>query len=298
MKELPAEKGFLAIPEPELCSFKNSTYVIQQVPYEYTSSYLKGSANGPAAIISASHFVEFYDEELDQETCREAGICTLDAMTLGNYRDKNAVDKIAEETTSLIQEGKFVISLGAEHTVTAGFVKAHSSCYKDICVLQIDAHSDLRTEYHGNPYSHASVMSRIHDMNIPLVQVGIRAQCREEAELIRSSPSIRTFYAHYIRSAADWMEEAVNALDENVYITIDADGFDPSVIPAVGTAEPNGLFWMETLSFLKKVFMKKNVIGFDIVECAPVEGSILSEYTLAKLLYRMIGYNEKFKSEK
>jgi agmatinase len=290
MKTLSSENCFLAIPEPELCDYAKSSVVIQQVPYEHTSSYLQGSAKGPRAIVDASHFVEFYDEELDEETYKRCGIATLEPMDFGDRVDAGAIQQIESETEKLIRDGKFVVSIGAEHTVTLGFVKAHSKKYKNLSVLQIDAHSDLRASYHGNPYSHASVMARIHDLEISLTQIGIRAQCKEEADMIKSSSNIHTFYAHQIRNQPAWMEEAVSTLTENVYLTIDADGFDPSVIPAVGTAEPNGLFWVETLMFLKKVFASKNVVGFDVVECAPVEGQILSEYTLAKLIYRLIGY--------
>ena len=138
-------------------------------------------------------------------------------------------------------------------------------------------------------------MARIYDQGINLVQIGIRAQCKEEADLIKSSDKIHTYYAHTIRKDASWMQKALADLTDNVYLTIDADGFDPSIMPAVGTAEPNGLFWVETLEFLRKVFQQKNVVGFDVVECAPMEGSILSEYTLAKLVYRLIGYKENGK---
>jgi agmatinase len=183
-----------------------------------------------------------------------------------------------------------VVSLGAEHTVTYGFVKAFAKKFSNLTVLQIDAHSDLRQSYHNNIYSHASVMKRIHDMGINLVQIGIRAQCKEEAQLIKSSDIIHTFYSHYIRNSDKWMDEALNCLTENVYLTIDADGFDPAIMPAVGTAEPRGLFWGETMEFMRKVISKKNIVGFDVVECAPIKGSIISEYTLAKLIYRLIGY--------
>ena len=278
-------------PEAELCSYEKSKFVIQQVPYEHTSSYLEGSAKGPAAIVSASHFVEFYDEELDKETYKSCGIATLEAIDFKDKVDADAIALIESETDKLIKDGKYVVSIGAEHTVTLGFVKAHAKKYKNLTVLQIDAHSDLRSSYHDNIYSHASVMARIHDLKIPLVQIGIRAQCKEESDLIKSSDIIHTFYAHNIRKSKKWMEEAIDKLSDNVYLTIDADGFDPAVIPAVGTAEPNGLFWVETLNFLKQVFEKKNVVGFDVVECAPMEGTILSEYTLAKLIYRLIGYS-------
>lgn len=290
MKVLSNEEAFLAIPESSLCDYKNSKFVIQQVPYEHTSSYLEGSAKGPAAIVSASHFVEFYDEELDTETYKKCGISTLAAIDFNDKVDADAIDLIEQETKQLIQDGKYVVSLGAEHTVTLGFVKAHAAKYPDLTVLQIDAHSDLRSTYHDNPYSHASVMARIHDLDIRLVQIGIRAQCKEESDLIKSANNIHTFYAHHIRKNVNWMTDAISKMGDHVYLTIDADGFDPAVIPAVGTAEPNGLFWVETLEFLRRVFKEKKVVGFDVVECAPMEGSILSEYTLAKLVYRLIGY--------
>lgn len=290
MKSLPADKAFLAIPDESLASYENARYIIQQVPYEYTSSYLEGSAKGPAAIVSASHFVEFYDEELDCETYLKGGIATMEEMIFALNVDEDAMAFIDEETSKHIEAGKYVVSLGAEHTVTNGFVRAHKRKYPEMAVLQIDAHSDLRESYNDNIYSHASVMKRVHDMKVPLVQIGIRAQCKEESDLIKSSEIINTFYAHQIRKDSKWMDKAIACLPQHVYLTIDADGFDPSIMPAVGTAEPNGLFWSETLEFLRRVFAEKDVIGFDVLECAPMEGSILSEYTLAKLVYRLIGY--------
>jgi agmatinase len=269
MKVLSNDKAFLAMPEQELCSYEKSRFIIQQVPYEHTSSYVAGSAKGPAA---------------------------LEEMQFGNKVDADAVALIENETDKLINDGKFVISIGAEHTVTNGFVKSHLKKYKDLCVLQIDAHSDLRESYHDNIYSHASVMARIHEMKVPLTQIGIRAQCKEEADLIKSSGNIHTFYAHQIRNPkfeirnSNWMDEAIATLGQNVYLTIDADGFDPSVMPCVGTAEPNGLYWDETVTFLSKVIQQRNVVGFDIVEIAPKKGEILTQYNCAKLLYRLTGY--------
>lgn len=290
MKALDTESNFLGIEDPALYEYENARFVIQSAPYEHTSSYLQGSAKGPGAIIEASHFVEFYDEELDQESFRMGGIATLPPIDFTGKFDADAIAAIEKATDKLINDGKFVISLGAEHTVTLGFVKSHAKKYGNISVLQIDAHSDLRFSYHDNIYSHASVMARVHELDLNLVQIGIRAQCKEEADLIKSSSNIHTFYAHQIRRDPNWMEEAIAALGDDVYITIDADGFDPAVIPCVGTAEPNGLFWNETVEFLQKVIQKRNVVGFDVVEVAPAEGQILSEFTLAKLVYRMIGF--------
>ena len=291
MKYLSTDENFLGIDDEKLHSYETSKFVIQSLPYEHTSSYLEGSAKGPASIIKASQFVEFYDEELGDEPFRKAGVCTLKPLKFGKSVDAEAIKLIEEKTARLIEDKKFVVSLGAEHTVTYGLVKAHAAKFNNLTVLQIDAHSDLREAYHNNPYSHASVMKRVYDMGLNIVQAGIRAQCIEEAELIKTSSNLHTFYAHYIRrNESTWVNEAIAAMGENVYITIDADGFDPSIMPAVGTAEPNGLFWNETLELLRRTIMEKNVVGFDIVECAPMKGTILSEYTLAKLAYRLVGY--------
>ncbi len=290
MKHYGSDANFLAIAEEEHYSFDKSRVVIQSAPYEHTSSYLSGSDKGPAAIISSSHYVELFDEELQLETYRKTGICTLEPMDFTGKYNADAVEYIYRETKALLDAGKFVVSLGAEHTVSYGFVKAHLEKYPDLSVLQIDAHSDLRLQYHDNPWSHASVMARVHDLGVPLCQVGIRAQCIEEAELIKSSPLINTWYAHQLWDGDAWMDDCISKLSDHVYLTIDADGFDPSVIPSVGTAEPGGLMWPQALKFLRKLAASKKVVGFDIVEVAPREVDIISEYTLAKLLYRILGY--------
>lgn len=285
-----SENNFLGIVEENLFSYDASKVVIQSAPYEHTSSYLEGSKHGPNAILEASHYVEFYDEETDQEAYKKIGIATVPPMDFQNKVDKEAVDLIESETLNHLNNGKFVVSLGAEHTVSLGFVKAHLKHHQDFSVLQIDAHSDLRLAYHDNPYSHASVLARIHDLKVPICQVGIRAQCKEEADLIKSSPLINTWYNHMIHDNDNWMDEVVSKLNDKVYITIDADGFDPSVMPAVGTAEPGGLLWNQGLKLMKKVAEKKQIIGFDIVECAPKEGEILTQFNLAKLLYKILGF--------
>lgn len=273
-----------------MCNYEQSEIVIQSLPYEYTSSYLSGSAAGPAAIINASHYVEFYDEELDREIYRETGIASLEPLDFGNNTDEKAISLIEQATAGLLDDNKFVVSLGAEHTVTYGIVKAFATRYDKLTVLQIDAHSDLRESYQGNPYSHASVMKRIYDLGLNICQAGIRAQCREEAALIRSSDRIHTAYAWQLQSDTRWEERLLAACSENVYISIDADGFDPSIMPAVGTAEPGGLGWYQTLGLLRRICENRNVVGFDIVECAPVEGQILTQFNLAKLAYKLMGY--------
>lgn len=292
MQHLPADANFLKIEDDQFCSYEKSRFVIYGAPYEHTSSYREGSKDGPDAIISSSQFVELYDEELDRETYRRCGICTVPALEFGEKADDAALALIEARTAQILSDKKFPIMIGAEHTVTLGAVRAIQKKYPGVCVLQIDAHSDLRQEYEGSKYSHASVMARVHDLGVPLVQVGIRAQCEDEAKLIRANPkTIHTIYAHKLKSVstAQWVDDALKHLGKDVYITIDADGFDPSIVPAVGTPEPNGLTWMEGIALLRAVCNAKNIVGLDVVEMAPLPNSYISQYTLAKLIYKVIG---------
>ena len=287
MDTISSEYNFLGYDGPD---YDKSEIVIQQIPYEHTSSYGKGSARGPASIIEASHYVEFYDEELDRELCYNHGIATLKAIDFGNKTDRDALDLIRIKTKEHLDQNKFVCSLGAEHTVSLGLFEAMRDKYPNVSILQIDAHSDLRESYEDNPYSHASVMARINDYSPQIAQVGIRAQCKEEAQLIRSSSNILTYYAHQIDDIAEISANIANHLTDEVYITIDADGLDPAIVPGVGTPEPGGLSYHATLQILRHICSTKTVVGFDIVECAPIEGQIHSQYVLAKLAYKVMGY--------
>lgn len=292
MKFLTTEDNFLGIEYPRLYEYGSSKIVIQSFPYEHTSSYLQGSNKGPEEILKASHFVEFYDEETDHEAYQKVGICTLEPYDIAGRVNKEAIDFLYEKTKEQIANNKFVVTLGAEHSIAVSMVRAYQEKYSNIKCLQIDAHSDLRTAYQDNPYSHASALARVFDLGVPLTQVGIRAQCKEEAMLIKNNPdTIHTWYAHMVHSTPDWIDKVVETLKgAPVYVTIDADGFDPSVMPAVGTAEPNGLTWHQGTQLLKKVAEKCNVVGFDIVEIAPRENEILTQFNCAKLLYKFISY--------
>jgi agmatinase len=291
MEHLPSDRNFLRIEEEEFCRYDRSRIVVYCAHYEHTSSYREGSRDGPDAIIGASQFVELYDEELDAEPYRKGGICTLPALDFASKVDEAALELIEGRTSRLLRDGKLPIMIGAEHTVTLGAVRAVRKMFPDLCVLQIDAHSDLRESYEDSRYSHASVMARVHELGVPLVQVGIRAQCREEAQLIRASANVHTLYAHQLkaRPTEQWVQEAVGKLGPNVYVTIDADGLDPSIVPAVGTPEPNGLTWGESIALLRSVCAARTVVGFDVVELAPLPDSWISQYTLAKLTYKLIG---------
>lgn len=291
MKTLSIKSNFLAI-EKEYSSYDNSKIVIYSAPMENTVSYGSGTKNGPKEILKASHYVEFYDEEMDNELCFEKGIATLPIHKFDKLKSKNAVNKIEKDISKLISDDKFVVMFGGEHTVTLGSVLAHHKKYEDLSILQFDAHSDLRESYEGSKYSHASVMSRVYEFNKNIVQVGIRAQCKDEGDLIKKD-KIKTFYARDIRQAQsqnNWQNEVVNSLSKNVYITFDIDGLDPTIVPATGTPEPGGLFWDETLNLIKMVAKEKNIVGFDLVELAPSKYHVSSNFIAAKLVYKMLNY--------
>jgi agmatinase len=188
-------------------------------------------------------------------------------------------------------EGKTVVSLGGEHTVSIGPVRALAERYHDLSVVQIDAHADLRDSYQNNRYSHACTMRRIRDITKKTVGIGIRNISSEGAELAQAE-NIPLFFARDISGHDGWQEDAISELTDNVYLTIDLDGFDPSVIPGVGTPEPGGLGWYETLRFLRRLCECRNVVGFDVVELMPIPGNTISEFATAKLVYKLIGYLE------
>jgi agmatinase len=270
--------------------------VILPIPYEATTTYRRGCENGPDAILEASQQVEYYDEELDWETCRDIGIYTSPAIAdtrNGSPVSDQQMLQVTQETVSkLIADGKFAIALGGEHSITTGIVEAYRQAYPNepFTVIQIDAHGDLRHEYEGSIHNHACVMRRIVDMNLPTVQIGIRAICKEEADLIKEK-NLTVFRAREIAVQPDWIERAIAAIPtQKVFLTIDLDGIDPTLIPGVGTPEPGGLTWYGVITFLRRVFESHQVIGCDVMELAPVEDSVVSEFTAAKLVYKLIGY--------
>ena len=291
MKVLDIDNNFLAL-EEEYSSYENSEIVIVSAPLEKTVSYGKGTADGPKEIINASHFVELYDEEVDRELCIDKGIATLPELNLDDLSIEESIEIIEKAVTEQIGNKKFVVTLGGEHSLSLAPVRAHLNNYENVSVFQFDAHSDLRESYEGSKYSHASVMARVFELTKDIVQVGIRAQCVEESELIKEN-NIATFYARDIRTRKhgnDWKEKVLSSLKENVYITFDVDGLDPSIVPATGTPEPGGLLWDETLDLLRMVGESKNIIGFDMVELAPKEDEPYSNFVTAKLVYKILNY--------
>ena len=277
-------------------TYDASQVVILPIPYEATTTYRRGCENGPDSILEASQQVEYYDEELDAETCRDIGIYTYESIAdtrNGSSVSSEAMLKVTRDTVSkLIADGKFVIGLGGEHSITTGIVEAYRDFFTDepFTVIQIDAHGDLRFSYEGSIHNHACVMRRIVDMGLPTLQIGIRAICKEEADLIKQK-NLAVFRAREIAAQPDWMDKAIASIPtQRVFLTIDLDGIDPTLIPAVGTPEPGGLNWYSLLTFLRRVFDGYEVIGCDVMELAPIVDSVVSQFTAAKLVYKLIGY--------
>ncbi|BAZ44049.1 arginase [Chondrocystis sp. NIES-4102] len=280
-------------------TYQDAKVVILPIPYETTTTYRKGCQNGPAAIIEASEQLEAYDIELEEEVCQTTTIFTVDAIAdtrINPDLDPEAmIDITTQRVSELIADGKFVIALGGEHSITAGVVKAYQQTFSEpFTVIQIDAHGDMRHTYEGSIYNHACVMRRVLDMGLPTLPVGIRAICLEEAELIKEQ-NIPVIWAKDIYRNSDWIDTAIALIKTNkVFITIDLDGIEPGLMSGVGTPEPGGLNWYELIDFLELVFKQFQVIGCDVMELAPTKDSVVSEFTAAKLIYKLIGYNHRY----
>lgn len=264
-----------------------SRIVILPVPFDQTSTYQKGSDKGPEALIEASRNMELYDIETDSEV-----------YLRGIYTEAPIISTNSEEMLQLtyakakewILQDKFVVTLGGEHAISYGSIKAHAECYDKLTVLQLDAHADLQPAYENNPWSHASVMARVKE--IPqvsqIVSVGIRSMSREELPFLDRS---HVFFAHQLEGI--WIEHLLQKLKSPVYITCDLDVFDSSLMPSTGTPEPGGLTWNQAMSLLKRVMKETNVVGFDVVELCPNPTQVAPDYLAAKLVYKMLSY--KFK---
>ena len=276
-------------------TYQQAKAVILPIPYEKTTTYRQGCQNGPEAIITASDQLEAYDIELEREICHTAGIFTTEAIASTKLNPDLTPEVMMETVTSkvseLIADGKFAIALGGEHSITAAVVKAYQQVLSEpFTVIQIDAHGDLRHSYEGSIYNHACVMRRVLDLGLPILGVGIRSICLEEAQLIKQQ-QIPIVWAKDIYRQ-DWIEKAISKITtDKVFITIDLDGLDPSLMPGVGTPEPGGLNWYELTKFLRAVFTRYQVIGCDVMELAPTSDSVVSEFTAAKLVYKLIGYS-------
>lgn len=290
--------NFLGLPKPQ-SDYAKAKYAVLPIPYDSTTSFQTGTREGPAAIIRASQQVELFDEELEGEFYK-AGVATLDPLAPNMAGPKEMHDDIYAAARRVVRDGKFLFGLGGEHSITSGLVRAVMGKHKKLSVLQIDAHLDLRNEWEGSPWSHASVMRRVLDLDASIVSVGIRNVSREEhrflgagrADSTRRPTKVEVVTARQCCMDDDWGDRVLNALGDTVYVTIDIDGFDPAFAPGTGTPEPGGLDWHQVTGLLRLVAAEKRIVAADIVEVMPIPGQAVTEFLAARLAYKLLCYIE------
>jgi len=276
-------KTYAGIPE-EYAKLETAKIVLIPVPYDGTSTWQKGADKGPEAFLNASENMELYDIETETEVYRQ-GVYLVDAIT-EDASPEAMVDEVHQTTKKFIKRNKFVTIFGGEHSVSIGTIRAFNECFNNLTVLHIDAHADLRKEYEGSKCNHACAVYEASQVT-NLIQVGIRSMDIIETTIMDPE---KTYFAHEMAINDTWMDSAIDQMTDDVFITFDLDALDPSIMPSTGTPEPGGLFWYETLTFLKQVFTEKNVVGFDIVELCPKKIDKSSDFLAAKLYYKMLSY--------
>jgi agmatinase len=264
--------------------YAGSDIIMVPVPYDETSTWMKGADKGPDAIMEASPNLEFYDVETSTEVHKK-GIHTINPI-IENKSPESLVNAVYDKTLHLLRGKKFPVIIGGNHTVSIGSIKAFSEYFKNFSVLQLDAHSDLREEYEGSKFNHACAMARVREF-APLVQVGIRSMWVEELPFVKKK---KIFYAHELYYDKKLYKKAVERLSRNVYITIDLDVFDPSLMPSTGTPEPGGPDYYELMHFLRDVAKKRNIVGFDVVELCPSPHNKTPDFIAAKVIYQLLSY--------
>lgn len=275
--------------EDKFAVAETAAVYLQNIPFDGTSTWGKGANKGFEAFLDAAENMELYDIETDSEVYKR-GVHILPSIT-ENRTAEAMFDAVYSSTKELLKTNKFLTFFGGEHSISIGILKAFYEKFPNITILHLDAHADLRASYMGTPYNHACA---VHDAskNTNLIQVGIRSMETCEKQYMDYS---KVFFAEQIYQTTDWMEKAINLMTEQVYITFDLDALDPSIMPATGTPEPGGLDWNTTIRFLKKVFTEKEVLGFDIVELAPIDGFKASQFLASKLYYKMLSYKFELK---
>jgi agmatinase len=277
--------------EEVVYSYEDSRIIILPVPYDATSTWMKGADKGPEALLKASVNLEFYDIETASEAHLH-GIHTV-APVDENRTPDMMVDAVKQRCSLLLNDGKFPVILGGNHSVSIGAIYAFADLYENLTILQLDAHTDLRPSYEGSQYNHACVMARAGEV-APIVQVGIRSLSAEELPYIKNG---RIFYSHQLYADKSLYVKALDKLSENVYITIDLDVFDPSIMPSTGTPEPGGPPYFELMKFLESVAKNKNVVGFDVVELCPSTTNKAPDFIASKVVYQLLSYIFRYKDK-
>lgn len=280
--------SFCGLPGNDTAYAQAST-IILPIPFDKTSTWLKGADRGPAAIIEASKYLELYDIETDSEVYKR-GIFTAKPIHAVSF--SVLLRKTDATVSRYLKDNKLVVTLGGEHSVSIGVIKSYAKHYKNLSILHLDAHADSRDSYEGTPYNHACVMARAREFTKNIVSVGIRSMdSSERAHVDRK----KMFFAHDIHDSDKWTNNAVHLLTDSVYITIDLDVFDPGVMPSTGTPEPGGLGWYQIMKLLASVSKSKRIVGFDVVELCPSKHKA-PDFLAAKLIYTLLSYIHANKS--
>ena len=280
---MPASRtSFCGLPKNDI-AYARASAVILPVPFDKTSTWQKGADKGPDAIIKASRYLELYDIETDSEVYRQ-GIFTSKPVHAAS--SPVLIKKTDSAVSACLRDNKLVVTLGGEHSVSVGVIKAYARRYKDLSILHLDAHADSRDSYEGSPYNHACVIARVREFTENIVSVGIRSMDVSERTGVNNK---KMFFAHEIHASDKWMNNAVRLLTGSVYITIDLDVFDPGIMPSTGTPEPGGLGWYQVMKLLSAVAKSKQIVGFDVVELCPSD-SKAPDFLAAKLIYTLLSY--------
>jgi agmatinase len=287
ISHLLSQPGNFAGLPPQYSDYKSSRVTVLPVPYDSTTEWHSGTRNGPGSIIEASYYLEWFDLELGRELY-SMGISTLPGIEPVLDSPEAMAGRVYSAAEALLDEGKFIVMLGGEHSISYGSIRACSQKFANFSVLQLDAHSDLRDQYLGTKYGHGCVIRRALEI-CPVTQVGIRSMSLEEHDFVKAN-KLTPFFMEQGRDRL-CHSDIIDSLSENVYVTIDLDVLDPSIMAAVGTPEPGGMGWSEILSLLRAVAEKRKIVGFDLVELCPGQGPSSCSFTAAKLAYKLIGYS-------
>ncbi len=284
--------SFLTFLDLRSLPVKEAEAVVLPIPYEATTTYGAGARGGPEALLAASRQVELWDEENNWDLSEKVGLATAAPIYPEVSGPQAMLDKIRRVVQPWISQGKLILALGGEHTITVALVQAALTRYPDLTVVALDAHADMRESYDGSKFSHACTLRRVYESGRPLTLLGLRSYSQEEYQLLRVAPRFTMFKARELHTPEGWQAalDHLKAIPGPVYLTIDLDALDPGIMPGVGTPEPGGLSYYQVLTIMETLTRRGSVIGLDLTELAPIPGQRVSEFTAARLLYKALGY--------
>jgi len=284
--------SFLTFLDLKYRPVKEAEAVILPIPYEATTTYGSGTREGPDAVLAASRQLEDWDEELGLDVSAKVRIATAPPMTPEAAGPQAMLDKIRKTVQPWIAEGKLILAIGGEHTVTLPLVQAAQTKYPDLHIVALDAHADFRERYDGSPLSHACTLRRLYELGRPMTLMGVRSFSEEEHNFLFVAPRFTMFRARTLNSPEGWQAalDHLGKITSPVYLTIDADVLDPGVMPGVGAPEPGGLSYYQVMGVVRTLAQRGAVVGMDFVELTPIPGNRVSEFTAARILYKALGY--------